>query len=155
MSYNQSEEVEHKVSEKLESPFSDPIIDRNTNNICELKQLRNQNPHRIIIDHLSINSIRNKFFRFVGNNLDILMVTDAKIDDTFPESQFLIKGFSKPFRLDCTAKGGGILLYIREVIPCRYIKQITLNNLFEGFFVELNLIISEFMSTYTTMVIIL
>ena len=47
--------------------------------------------------------------------------------------------FSKPFRLDRTAKGGGILLYIREDIPCKYIKQITLNNSFEGFFVELNL----------------
>ena len=87
-------------------------------------------------------SIRNKFeslVRFVGNNLDILMVSETKIDDTFPKSQFLIEGFSKPFRLDRTAKGGGILLYIREDIPCRYIKQTTLNNSFEGFFVELNL----------------
>ena len=58
-----------------------------------------------------INSIRNKFeslVRFVGNNLDILKVSEKKIDDTFPESQFLIEGFSKPFRLDHTAKGGGI-----------------------------------------------
>ena len=67
------------------------------------------------------------------------MVSETKIDDTFPESQFLIKGFSKPFRLDRTAKSGEILLYIREGIPCRYIKQITLNNSFKGFFVELNL----------------
>ena len=126
----------------MESPPSDPKIDKNTNGICELKQLRNQNPHRIIIHHLNINSIRNKFeslVRFVGNNLDILMVSETKIDDTFLKSQFLIEGFSKPFRLDRIAKGGRILLYIREDIPCRNIKQITLNNLFEGFFVELNL----------------
>ena len=86
---NQSDKVEHKVSGKLESPPSDPKIDRNTNGICELKQLRNQNPHRIIIGHLNINSIRNKFeslVRFVGNNLDILMVSETKIDDTLPES---------------------------------------------------------------------
>ena len=69
----------------------------------------------------------------------MFMVSETKIDDIFPESQFLIEGFSKPFRLDRTAKGGGILLYIREDILCKYIKQITLNNLFEGFFVELNL----------------
>ena len=67
------------------------------------------------------------------------MVSETKIDDTFPESQFLIKGFSKPFRLDRAAKSGEILLYIREGIPCRYIKQITLNNSFKEFFVELNL----------------
>ena len=35
-SYNQSDEVEHKVLGKLEIPFSDPIIDRNTNEFCEL-----------------------------------------------------------------------------------------------------------------------
>ena len=67
------------------------------------------------------------------------MVSETKIDDTFPESQFLTEGFSKPFRLDRTDKGGGILLYIREDIPCIYMKQTTLNNSFEGFFVELNL----------------
>ena len=140
-SNNQSDEVEHKVSGKLESPPPEPIIDRNTNGICKLKQLRNQNPHRIIIGHLNINSIRNKFeslVRFVGKNLDILMVSETKIDVTFPEPQFLIEFFSKPFRLDRTVKCGWILLYIRGYIPCRYIKQITLNNLFKGFFLELN-----------------
>ena len=66
--------------------------------------------------HLNINSIRNKFeslIRFVDNNLDILTVLEAKIDNTLPEPQFLIEGFSKPFWFDSTAKGGGILLYIR------------------------------------------
>ena len=38
---NQSNEVEHKVSGKLESSPSDPIFDRNINGICELKQQRN------------------------------------------------------------------------------------------------------------------
>ena len=32
------------------------------------------------------------------------MVSETKIDDTFPESQFLIEGFSTPYRLDRTAK---------------------------------------------------
>ena len=142
LSYNQSYLAENKVSWKLESPFLDAIIDRNTNDICELKQLRNHNRHRIIIGYLNINSIRNKFeplLRFVRNNLDTLMALEAKIDDTFPESQFLIKDFSKSFRLDRTAKIGGILLYIREEISCRYIIQIILNNSFEGVFPELNL----------------
>ena len=65
------------------------------------------------------------------------MVSETKIDDTFPESQFLIFNIFKTFKLDRTAKGGGILLYIREDIPCRYIKQITLNNSFDWLFVEL------------------
>ena len=56
------------------------------------------------------------------------MVWDTKIDDTFPELHLLIEGVSKPsFRLDRTAKDWGILFYIREDIPCKYIKQATLN----------------------------
>ena len=74
----------------------------------------------IIIGHLGINSIRNTFgslVRFIDNILDILMVSETKIDDTFPESQFLIEGFSKPFRFDRTAKVGGLWLYMRQGMP--------------------------------------
>ena len=53
---------------------------------------------------------------FINNNLGIIMISEIKIDDTFPDSQFLIKGFSVPYRLDRTAKWGGILQYIRENI---------------------------------------
>ena len=67
------------------------------------------------------------------------MVSEIKISDTSPESKFLIEGFSKPFRLDRTAKGGRIFLYIREDIPGKYIKKITLNNSFEKFSVGLTL----------------
>ena len=114
-SSNQSDEVEHKVSGKLESSFSDPIVDRSTNGICELKQLKNQNPHRIIIGHLNLNSVRNKFeslVTFAGNNIDILMVSDTKLDDTFLEKKFLIDNFSKPFRLD--QRWRNFVLYKRE-----------------------------------------
>ena len=76
---------------------------------------------------------------FINNNLDILTISETKIDDTFPDSPFLIKGFSVPYRLDRTAKGGGILLYIREDIPSKRIKKVTFDESFEGFFIEINL----------------
>ena len=34
------------------------------------------------------------------------MIPETQIHDTFPDSQFLIKGFSAPYRLDRTAKAG-------------------------------------------------
>ena len=67
------------------------------------------------------------------------MVSETKIDDIFPESQFLIEGFSTPYILDRTAKGVGILLYIRQVYHLNISKKITVNKSFEGFFVELKL----------------
>ena len=133
-------DLSEKILRKSEKLLSKPLNEENTYGIRDLKHLKN--PFRVIIGHININSIRNKFeplVKYVGNNLDILMVSETKIDDTFPESQFLIESFSTPYRLDRTAKGGGILLYIRQDIPSKYIKKITVNESFEGFFVEINL----------------
>ena len=85
------------MSRKFESPFLDPIVDRNTTDICEIKQLRNQpKSTQIYHSHLNINSIRNKFeslVRFVGNSLDIYFSIRDKIDDTFPDSLILNEFF--------------------------------------------------------------
>ena len=107
-----------------------------------MKDLRNKNPYRVIIGHININSIRNKFeplVRLIDNSIDVLMVSETKLDNSFPDSQFLIEGFSTPYRLDRTAKGGGILLYVREDIPSKTLKGIKVDESFEGFFIELNL----------------
>ena len=141
MSSNSENEID--TSGKSENPLSDPIIiDKNIYDSFGIKDLRNQNPFRVIIGHININSIRNKFeplVSFINNNLDILMISETKIDDTFPDSQFLIEGFSVPYRLDRTAKGRGILLYIREDIPSKRIKKVTFDESFEEFFIEINL----------------
>ena len=128
MSSNSENEIDHNTSGKSENPLSDPIIiDENTYDFRGIKDLRNQNPFRVIIGHININSIRNKFeplVSFINNNLDILMISETKINDTFLDSQFLIQGFSVPYRLDRAAKEGEILLYIREDIPSKRIKKV-------------------------------
>ena len=62
-----------------------------------------------------------------------------KTEGIFPDLQFLIKGFSVPYRLDRITKGGGILLYIREDILSKRIKKVTFDKPFEMFFIEINL----------------
>ena len=37
--------------------------------------------------------------------VDILMLSETKLDSTFPSIQFLINGFSVPHRLDWNSKG--------------------------------------------------
>ena len=79
----------------------------------QLKLLRVKHFNRIIIAHLNINSIRNKFDTLsdlIQGNLDLLLVSETKIDCSFPTTQFLIPGFSSPFRLDRSKYGGGLLL---------------------------------------------
>ena len=47
------------------------------------------------------------------------MISETKLDDSFPSAQFLIKGFSAPYRLDRNSKGGGLFFYIREDLPSK------------------------------------
>ena len=52
-----------------------------------LNEIRKENQNRIIIAHLSINSVRNKFEMLkevVGNKIDILLISETKLEDTFP-----------------------------------------------------------------------
>ena len=55
----------------------------------------------------------------IKGNIDIFLVSETKIDDSFPTSQFLIPGFSPPLRLDRNSYGGGLLLYVRDEIPAK------------------------------------
>ena len=46
--------------------------------------------------------------------LDILLITETKIDSSFPTAQFQIEGFTTPYRLDRDTNGGGTLLYVNN-----------------------------------------
>ena len=86
----------------------------------DLGALRKKNLNKLIIAHLDVNSLRNKleFLKEqIQDNIDILMISETKIDASFPIGKFLLNGYSTPFRLDHNAHGGGILLYAREDIP--------------------------------------
>ena len=65
-------------------------------------------------------------------NIDILMITETKLDDSFPVSQFDIDGFNTPFRLDRNKNGGGILLYIRSYIVASKLNDYTFPHDIEG-----------------------
>ena len=47
------------------------------------------------------------------------MISETKIDASFPIGQFLLNGYSTRFLLDRNAHGGGILLYVQEDIPSK------------------------------------
>ena len=88
--------------------------------------------------------IPNKFDLFseqIKGTIDVLKISETKIDYSFPIGQFLIEGFCTPYRLDRNSKGGGVLLYVREDIPSNLI-TVDINpgiKLIESFYVELNL----------------
>ena len=98
--------------------FTDPKVG--------LHEMKSKCPDKLIMGHLNINPMRNKsdaLSLIVKNNVDILMISETKLDDSFTTAQFLLHGFSAPCRLDTNSKGGGIPLYIRKDIPSRLLNS--------------------------------
>ena len=84
--------------------------------------LRLKNVDRIIIGHLNINSIPNKIGLLgdiIHDHMDMILVSETKINKSFPIDQFRLNGFYTPYRLDRTVHGGGLLLYIRDGITSK------------------------------------
>ena len=99
-----------------------------------LKKIRINNVSRVVVGHININSIRNKFdmlSSMVKDNIDILMISETKLD-SFPQAQFRIEGYAPPFRYDRNSHDGGILLFIREDILTKIISITPLKD-FEWF----------------------
>ena len=90
------------------------------NNLLEIQQQRVDNAKSIIVGHLNINSIRYKFIfaESIVKAFDLFLISESKLDSTFPMNQFHIFVF-KVFRRDRNRFGGGLILYINENISCR------------------------------------
>ena len=88
---------------------------------------------------VNINSIRSKFrslVNIINNNNDILMISETKLDPSFPTGQFHIHGFSEPYSFGRNGNSGGILQHVREEIPSELIlTKMTI----ERFFIEISL----------------
>ena len=128
-----------------EQPFSHELSEDSTNDqhdtILRLLEFRKKNPNKLIIANLNVNSIPNKFEQLkvlVQDKVDILVITESKLDSSFPISQFIISGFSKPFRLDRNRNGGGVLIFVREDIPTKELSSFFPEDI-EGVLIEINL----------------
>ena len=107
-----------------------------------MKILRLKNSNKVIIGHININSLRNKFellTEMVWHKVDLLMISETKLHSLFRNTQFYMKSYSKPYRLDRNRKEGGIILYVREDISSKLINSLCTNHDKEYFLVEVNI----------------
>ena len=63
------------------------------------------------------------------------MISETKLDSSFPNGEFQIHRYSEAYRFDRNGNGGGVLVFIREDIPTKLIKS---QMKIEGLFIELN-----------------
>ena len=108
----------------------------------KIKILKQRNPTNLTCSYLNVNSIRNKFNNLVDmidQNIDIICLAETKLDDSFPSSNFSIPGYNTPYRFDINSKSGGLLIYIKETIPSKELKQLLIPKELQILPIEINL----------------
>jgi hypothetical protein len=101
---------------------SPSAINEQSEEVCFpiLTDFRKKFPNKLLFGHLNVNSIRYKMseVEMMLNNLDILGLSETKIDESFPDAQFNVNGYNL-FRQDRNAFGGGLMFYVTNTIPSR------------------------------------
>ena len=102
-----------EISSTSSSTSSLNISPENRECMDTLKSIRLSNLHNVVIGHLNVNSFSEKFDSIktmLPGNIDIMIFSETKIDESHPTSQFMIGGFLTPYRFDRNRFGGGILI---------------------------------------------
>ena len=130
-----------------------PLVHPDTNSIINCKPfystgsdnkiLNSANiKNKLVLVQLNINSLRYKFDSLkclVKDKINLLVVTETKLDVSFLSTQFSIDGFSKPVRLYRTSQGGGIIIFTRENISHKVLEKISSDTDDESIFMEITL----------------
>ena len=108
---------------EMDTPCQEKINQNDDLNFTgSLKAFRASHPKNLITGHLNINSVRNKFVEIsdllTENLIDILFLSETKLDGSFPLPQFHVTGF-KCHRADRNIHGGGIMAHVRSDLPHR------------------------------------
>ena len=84
--------------------------------------LKTKNSKRLVFRNLNINAINNKFEQLkhiIKNNIDVLILTERKLDSSFPCGQFSINGFVKSIRRDRNKNGSCVMIFVKNDIPSK------------------------------------
>ena len=89
---------------------------------------------QITIAHVNINSItaenkKDELEQFITtNDIQILALTETKLDNSTAESQYTIDGFHPPITKHRTRRGGGVALYVHKSLPFHKLSNIEIGD---------------------------
>ncbi len=140
---NENVTLKNTWKNNLHSPLTDFESNLNTEDASKiLGTLRIKNINKLMIGCLNINSLPYKFDllkEIICNHLDILVLIETKLDNSFTTNQFLIDGYTKPYRLNRNKNGGGVMIYVKDTIPSKKLDKHNFTKKVEGIFIEINL----------------
>ena len=87
-------------------------------------------PKNLLIAYLNISSLRNKIID-LGEIMsylspDYLVLSETKLDDSFPSAQFSILDYRIRARRDKHKNGGGLIEFVKKVLICKRLKNLKL-----------------------------
>ena len=136
--------VVKQVKKYSSAPHNTSLITQINNDMDPkeiLECLKSKHRDRPIIAHLNINFLDPKFEplkKMIKDKVDILLISETKIDDSYPEGRFFIDGYKEPVRLDRNKNGGGLLFFIHDDLECKEISH-KLPKKTEGIFLKLTI----------------
>ena len=103
--------------------INDSIVGE-TMELNALETTRQENSSDLLLSHLNINSIQNKFEELrhivIESRVQIMVVSETKVDASYPDSQFHIPGY-RLHRQDRKKGGGGVLMLVSSKIESKRI----------------------------------
>ena len=94
---------------RISAPANNPLM--------ILEGIRKKYVKNVVIDHLNINALANKIDALkivIKDKVDILVLVETKLNDSFPINQFVVERYTTPYRLDRNCFGGGVMIYVRK-----------------------------------------
>ena len=151
----------------------------------KLKELKGKNLKNAFLCYLIINSLCNKIVdsRYVlaQTGIELLVVSETKLTENFPDAQFYVEGYNfPPYRRDRNSNGGGLMVFAKKDLITRRIKELESTKIeiisleltvskhkwiifsvyrppktnFETFFSELNICLDKATRTYENIVLL-
>ena len=111
---------------------------------CKIRSVLNPNsasfnyPTRSVTMTEKLDAFASQLEGVFTNEMRTMFSTRRLRHSSFPNSMFDIEGYSLPFRCDGDLNGGGILVYVKEGIPCRELNIKPGAERVEGIFLEIN-----------------
>ena len=97
--------------------------------------------NKVTIGNININSLPAKFDHVkvvILKDVDILVLKETQVDDTFSLGQLYVEGLNTHYRLDRNCIGGGVIIYVRNYISSKVLEKHILPQYIQGIFIELN-----------------
>ena len=82
-----------------------------------------------LLGYLKINSLRNKVtdlrINFKELSLDYFVLSETKLDESFPTAQFTLEGYEIRSRKDRDKYDGGLIEFVKNSLICKTIPEYT------------------------------